>query len=217
MGNIGTGEWIVIGLSLLIGLFFVLGNWFNNQRADNAMHWLRQGLSEYGALKSSRFNAPTSKGIAFQIVPSASCPYQRIQGILILERRENLPLWIFQRMRGKRDILQMTSDLHDAPNIDLHISQKSFLPKGTNRQAGSENTPNEIIPVEGSSFFITENEPPSPVEQVSQLISRLPVNILDLAIHRKSPHLTFQIHLSAVLPSDPQSFFQSLQKGIEQA
>ena len=215
MGNIGTGEWIVIGLSLLIGLFFVLGNWFNNQRADNAMRWLRQGLSDYGALKSSRFNAPTAKGIAFQIVPSANCPYQRIQGILVLERRENLPLWIFQRIRGKRDILQMTSDLQDAPNMDLHISQRSFLPKVTPEKAGNGGTSNEMIPIGATPFYLSENEPPFPVEQISQLISQLPAAIVDLAIHRKSPHIIFQAHLSPLLSTDPRAFFQTLKKGID--
>lgn len=215
MGNIGTGEWIVIGLSLLIGLFFVLGNWFNNQRADNAMRWLRQGLSDYGALKSSRFNAPTSKGIAFQIVPSASCPYQHIQGILILERRENLPLWIFQRIRGKRDVLQVTADLQDAPNMDLRLSQKSFLPKVSTGKAGNENNSNEIIPIGGTSFFVSENEPPIPVEQISRLISQLPAAIVDLAIHLKSPQVIFQAHLSSLLSTDPRAFFETLKKGID--
>jgi hypothetical protein len=215
MGNLGTGEWIVIGLSLIIGMFFVIGNWINNQRANDAMRWLRRGLSNYGELQSGRFNAPTSKGIPFQIVPAEMCPYQKIRGNLILERRENLPLWFFQLLRGKRDTLTWTSDFQNMPATDIHLIHQSFLPKVNAGKSGNNGPSDKYVAVGTTSYFISGVVSPDLVERISQGIPHLPELILDIAIQHKSPHITFQVHLSPLLLANPEIFFQSLKTWIE--
>jgi hypothetical protein len=210
MESLGIGEWIVIGLSVVIGLFFFIGNWYNNQRCTTALAWLRRGMASFGEVKSARLSAPTNTGIRLKIDPSDASPFQSIAGNLVLERRENLPLWAFQSLRGKHDQLQLQADLCTAPAGELHIFHKSNLAL-VNAAKKGEKASFTFLKQAGDFHFYTRGEvSPDQVDCAAALVSQLPATILEFSLQRKSPHLALNARLSPLLRSDPKQFFQIL-------
>jgi hypothetical protein len=115
MDTLGTAEWLVIGLCVIIGIGFLVGNWINNQRAMATMEWIRKGISALGEVKSLRYSVPTAQGILIKIDPPDECPFKKMEATLVLEHRENLPYWGFQLLRGKRDTLTFAFDFFTSP------------------------------------------------------------------------------------------------------
>lgn len=113
--NLGTAEWLVIGLCVIIGVGFLIGNWLNNQRAIACMTWIRKGISTFGEIKALRYSVPTAQGIQIKVDPPDGSPFKKIEATLVLEHRENLPYWLFQRLRNKRDTLTFALDLFASP------------------------------------------------------------------------------------------------------
>jgi hypothetical protein len=215
MESLGIGEWIVIGLSVVIGLFFIIGNWTNNQRCTTALAWLRRGLAGFGDVKSARLSAPATSGIRLKIDPADTSPFQQIAGNLVLERRENLPLWAFQTLRGKHDQLQLQADLQPAPAGELHIFHKTNLAQ-VNAAKQGEKASYTFLKQAGDFHFYTRGEvPPNQVDCAAALVSQLPAILLEFSLQRKSPHLVLNVRLSPLLRSDPKQFFQSLKQAIE--
>jgi hypothetical protein len=214
MDNLGIGEWIVIGLSVLIGLGFIAGNWYNNQRVMATLAWLRRGLAGYGEVKSARVNAPTPQGFPLRIDPPEGSPFQKIIGILALERRENLPLWLFQTLRGKRDRLQLETDLRRGPWGEVYVFHKSNLSQIEAAKRG-EKASLTFLKQAGDFHFYTRGEAPAELVACAEvLVNQLPSLILAFSLQRKSPNLNLSLRLTPLLRIDPQSFYSSIQKTI---
>jgi hypothetical protein len=116
--NLGTAEWLVIGLCVIIGIDFLIGNWINNQRAMTTMAWIRKGISTFGEVKALRYSVPTAQGIQIKVDPPDGSPFKKMEATLVLEHRENLPYWLFQLLQGKRDTLTFALDLFASPGKD---------------------------------------------------------------------------------------------------
>ncbi len=115
----GTGEWIVIGLCAFVFVWFVAGTSFNQRINETQARLYRQALSCYGEFGAARRLDPSSTSFSL-IEPAASSPFTRLEATLCLERRENLPLWLIQRLRGRRDVLILKAALRQAPRGEFH-------------------------------------------------------------------------------------------------
>ncbi len=210
MESLGTGEWIVIGLSVVIGLFFIIGNWINNQRSAAALAWLRRGLSAFGEVKSARLSAPDRTGIRFKIDPPDGSPFQQVAGNLALERRENLPLWAFETLRGKRDRLTLQADVRPGPAGELHAFHKSNLAPVAAAKRGDAAALTFVKQSGDFHFYARGEVSEAQLAAVERLVAQYPAILLEATFQRKSPHLTLTTRLSPLLKSDPKIFFQSL-------
>ena len=210
--SLGVGEWLVIGLSILIGLWFLIGNWINNQRSDETMRWLKKGVSVFGQPGRAQFSAPNAKGIRLKIEPPQQSPLKNLEGNLVLQRRENLPIWGYQFLRGKQDTLQLTADVRPGPDGEIHAFHKSNLAPVEASRRGEIASLTPIQQDGDIQYFSRGESNPEQFHRISRLAETYPGLFLEISVQRKSPNLTLQVRLSSLLRVAPQEFFQALNK-----
>jgi hypothetical protein len=214
MESLGIGEWIVIGLSVVIGMFFIIGNWINNQRSTEVLRWLRRGLGAFGEVKSSLLSAPTTTGLRLKIDPPEASSLKEIQGNLVLARRENLPMWIYQLVRGKREHLTLSCNVQPVPDGDLHAYHQSNLEDVEKARRGEIANLTLLKQAGEFHFYAQGSVSPELANRLEKLVSQYPGLLLEASLMHKAPHLTLDLRLSQLKNSDPQSFFRAVKNSL---
>ena len=96
------GQWIVIGLSVVMGVWFAVGSFYNRRRGIGTYRWIQSGLKRLGKISEAAWIGSSGSG-ARLTVGKAEAPFRRIEVVFLLESREILPLWLFNRVRNKQD------------------------------------------------------------------------------------------------------------------
>jgi hypothetical protein len=192
----------------------LIGSWINNQRGAQALRWLKQGMAVFGEVGRAQFSVPDSKGIRFKLDAPSQAPFKNVAGSLVLERRENLPLWGFEWLRGKRDTLLLTADLRHSPPGDLRAFHASNLSQvEAAREGKSANL--TFLCQEGEMHLYARGEAaPELVQRVTQIIRSHPGLFLELTLQRKSPQILMHGRLSKFLASSPEPLFQSIERAL---
>lgn len=99
-----TPEKIVVGLGILLALWYLGASIFNRRRGIAVFHWLRNPLDRFGGDIASRWIGSSGSGAEIKVI-KAEPPFRQIDVIYLLASRELLPLWLFDLARGKRDRL----------------------------------------------------------------------------------------------------------------
>jgi hypothetical protein len=99
---VNAGQIIVIGLSVALALWFVLGIWVNRRRARQIWRWLEPGLDMIGGRVGEPWIGRSGAGLRVVIEHTAP-PLHRLELIVRLLSRENAPLWVIERAQGKQD------------------------------------------------------------------------------------------------------------------
>jgi hypothetical protein len=121
-----TGQWMVIGLSAVFLLWILIGSVANRKRAEQVLSWVQEGTKPLGRLSGAR----RLKGSAVQLtIKDAITPFRHVDLIFALEPRENPPLWIYNRLGGRRDELIIKTNLRLAPKEEFSVVQgKAIVP-----------------------------------------------------------------------------------------
>jgi hypothetical protein len=213
--QIGPGEWAVIILCVLVGLFFLVGNWVNNRISQQTILWLRKGLSVFGEVTQLRFSMPTSTGIAIKAAFAENSHPPGLEGNLILEHRENLPYWLFQLLQGRRDTLELFLKNPDRRPSQIQIYHDQEIPKDLVSGKLDKNRPILALQQYGFSFFTQGEADPRLLIQLTNLLQRFPDSITQITVQPKAPHLVFKTRLASLIRSEPEVFFKHIQSLLD--
>ena len=208
--NVGIGEWIVIGISVMIGAWFVIGGLDNNRRADRIFAWLHKGLADFGKLGGARRLDPSTVSMTLTSEESER-RLPRLEATLNLERHENLLLWLFQSLvYHKRDLLILKTNLENSPHGELHALVKGD--KATFKALNSdENHPLTLRSEQaGLNLYTFASGDKTAQAALEALITHYPGCFTRISLSPKSPHLTAHVLLGKVVKHDPQEFFRML-------
>ena len=96
-----AGQWLIIGVCIVLGLWFVAGSITNVRKVRTISKALQTAGPKYGTV--SAYRRLGNSGAQF-IVEKAEAPFRQIEIVFLLEPRENLLLWLFERIRGRREV-----------------------------------------------------------------------------------------------------------------
>jgi hypothetical protein len=190
------GQILVIGLSLVLGLWFLGGTWYNRRRARQIWHWLEPGLDVFGGQVGKVWIGSSGAGLRVAI-DRASPPFRRLELVVRLESRENLPLWLFEVARGQRDQLTLRATLRSFGRTELEAVPLD-RPLTSAPQAPGERTWDEtgISPRWRIAHRGRVGE--EQIDAVRGFISVYTDYLQRLALRRAEPQLLVQISLSGV-------------------
>lgn len=209
----GVGEWIVVGLSIVIAAWFLIGSYLNNRRSQAVLVWLVDGASALGKVSAARFLAPTSAGFR-AMIKLENGPAAQIEVVMSLLRRENLPLWLFQLITHKPDLLTLNFTLQKKPQHELwafQVKKASTLLEQANRGQKSaleflEGTLNHrLYARQKSDEFLST--------QIKAYLEKHP-RVLILAYQVKAPNLTFAEPIPSVMSVSAKEFFVSINQSL---
>mgnify|MGYP000565989942 CR=1 FL=1 len=105
-----TGTLAVIGLSVVLVVWYGIGHLYNRRRGRQLFRWLEAGLDVLGGQTEAGWIGSPASGARINVV-HASPPFRRLEITLLLENRENPLLWLLGYLRGKRDWLIIKATL----------------------------------------------------------------------------------------------------------
>ena len=209
------GQWIVIGLSALFGVWFGVGTFLNRRRGIETYRWLQGGLKSLGKISEAAWIGSAGSG-ARLVVGNADSPFRRIEVIFLLESREILPLWLFNRFRNKKDEMILKASLRNPPLQEVELFRES------DRQAASglgkpENQTVEFTQTrQGFRLARRGREDAQILEQLNAFIEEYPDAVRSMSIQRKSPQLMVRVDLPPLRQSTGEAFFESLRQALKQ-
>jgi hypothetical protein len=206
-----SGQWVAIGLSVLILLWFLVGAMINQRRGHLTYDWLVKGLSLFGKVEPLRRDK-LLQAAAHLRVDQLSEPFRRMEVIYTLEPRENFPLWVFGRLRGRRDAFFLRADLKPAPVQDVEAGRKNdrafatFLAGQLKEPYASQTLPGQL------EIAWRGKKDKEYLKQISAFLEKYDAAIVRFSLHRAAPHLTLKAELPPLQSGEAAEFLQNLQE-----
>jgi hypothetical protein len=98
--------------------WFALGTHINVRKGHRFLEWLQAGLPLMGGKTTLRWLG--SSVVQLQIADACE-PFRSVEVLIVLEPRDVPPLWLLSRLRGRRDLLIVRTQLRDPPKSQLEI------------------------------------------------------------------------------------------------
>jgi hypothetical protein len=134
-GPVTNVLWVIL---IILVLGFLGGSWLNRRRSKAIGMWLKGGLKPVGG--QSTWKWIRGMNSAAQVtVEGAARPFRRMEISYFLMTREFAPLWGYEWLRGKRDLLAARIELREAPAHEVEIVPRGGkLQKTLDANAGSQ-------------------------------------------------------------------------------
>jgi hypothetical protein len=192
------GQWLIIGLCVILAGWYIAGAIINYRRADAVSKWLQEGLDELGALSGKGWLTAlhTAGRLALR---DAKSPFQAVELLFALESRENLPVWAFRHLLGRRDELYLRAELRAVPKMEFEVVRLA-------RQKDSA----ERFAITGSG-----KKSQALAGKLNDLLAQYPNAILKLSLKPKKPHLLIRFNLADLRSGEARTLYQSLRSWLE--
>ncbi len=192
------GQWLVIGLCVLLLVWYIAGALINYRRAEAVLAWLKAGLDELGALSGMGWLTVLHSAGRLAI-RDARPPFRTVELLFAMEARENLPVWASRHLLGRRDELYVRADLRSAPDAELEAVRRP-------RPSDS-----------GERFDITRSGKKSEalLGRLKEFLGKYPQAVLKVSFQRKSPHALIRLNLDDLRSGEAGAFFAALRAWLE--
>ncbi len=205
----GPGEWIVIGICIILVAWFLAGSYLNEQKMQQASRWAREGLRKYGTLGSLRRMDPSSIGMRL-MTEGKKPPFPQLEVLVNLVRRENFPLFVYQRIRRKSDLLIIKANLDSSPKNEAHLLLKTD-PALLDRLNAADSRPLMMRFEEGDLRLYYRGDLDETTEaSLKSFLIQYSSCIQRLSLQSKAPHLTVHACLAPLASTPSEPFFQAL-------
>ncbi len=134
-GPVTNVLWVIL---IIMVLGFLGGAWLNRRRSKAIGMWLRSGLKPVGGQATWKWIRGMNSA-AQVTVEGAAKPFRRMEIGYFMMTREFAPMWGYEWLRGKRDLLSARIELRDAPAYEVEIVPRGGkLQKTLDANAGAE-------------------------------------------------------------------------------
>lgn len=197
--DLDLGQWIVIGLSGFMFIWYILAISANRKKGIATYRWLRQGLEAVGKISSAEWIGASNMG-ARMVVAKPAKPFRRVEAHYLLEPREFLPYWLFSILRGKRDEVVIKVALRMTPSGSLEIR----------RAAGRKKLPakDQIHP--DFQVVHADLEDAQLRAKVEAFLGENGSTVKKIILQPQVPHIELHARLKPLLRSSPEAYFSRL-------
>jgi len=107
----------VVVVIAIVG-WFALGTHVNVRKGHRFLEWLQGGLPIIGEKTTMRW---LGSSVVHLQIEKAHEPFRRAEVLIVLEPRDVPPLWLLSRLRGRRDLLIVRTELRAVPAQQVEI------------------------------------------------------------------------------------------------
>ena len=187
---------LLIGLVLVLALWYLGASIFNRRRGLAVFHWLRNGLNRLGGEIASSWIGSSGSGARIQ-VRKADPPFRDFEIIYLLASRELLPLFLFDLLRGKRDQLILKARFRAAVHGEVEV-----VPAGgglaRKLRAEQERPWNIETGPHGLLIGTRGRKPEEPRAALAPLLEKYGPHVRQVSLSSKAPHLILILSLSGL-------------------
>jgi hypothetical protein len=212
--QLDSGQWIVIGICAILIAGYAGGYYTNRRLAEQVVAWLYKGLKRWGELKAGgRLGGLATGGRLY--VKNAGAPFKTIEAIFMLSPRENLIFWLFDLLRGQKDMLVLNIDLRTAPKKNLFMEAGQRGDKDFQQAIESRNL-QLVTPVGGALEIALPDKDALVSEPMSHFLERYGEHVIRWSIRKQAPHMVIRARLKPMLQRSPEEYFSAIQELFQQ-
>lgn len=203
-----VGQIIVVGLSLVLALWFLGGIWYNRRRAHRIWRWLEPGLDVFGRQVGKVWIGASGAGLRVAVDHPAA-PFRRLECIVRLQSRDNLPLWLFELARGKRDQLTLRAWLRSPGQGEVEaVPVNGALDRALQAQADHPWHRMDVSPHWAIAFRGNVKE--ERAEALREFIATFDRQLERFSQRRSEPHLFVQMSLGGLVGESGQQLLSRI-------
>ncbi len=189
-----TGQWVAIGIAGALIFAFIVGYYYNRQRAEAIFTWLRLGLSTLGDVSIGDKLPGMATGGRLE-VNQAAAPIKRVESVYLLAPRDNPLFLIFYLLQGRSDELIVWVTYQSAPKQSVEVARSGDR-QFAKRLHDKDKPTLSIVDAPSGLHMAVEDKPGADiVARVRAFIDQYPRNINRLAIRPDKPHLFLRVNL----------------------
>ena len=202
---------IVIGLCVFLALWYGGGHLYNRRRGQHLFRWLEAGLGVLGGKVESGWIGSPAAGARINIVQAES-PFRRLELTLLLESREILPLWLLDRLRGRKDRLIIRATLRSPRRGQIEIGSAGRRAARRQQEPWDwREVPHRLAAAcqgAGARQRVIALEP---------WLQTYGVHLRRFYWRQQDPHILLEIDLAGLLATPSEVFLDSLQAALKKA
>ena len=202
---------VVIGLCILLMLWYGAGYLYNRRRGQRLFHWLETGLDVLGGKRESGWIGSPASGARVKVVHAAP-PFRRMEITLLLENREMPLLWLFDRLRGKRDRLIIRATLRSPERGEVEV--------GSARRKAARHREQPWEWQEEPHGLAAAYSGPGAQRQVAALEPWLEIygpHLHRFSWRKRDPHIQLQVNAGGLLATSSEIFLADLKSAVQEA
>lgn len=212
--TMNAGQWVIIGLCVILGLWFVAGYISNGLKVRRISRAAEAALTKYGRVSSIRRLG--NSGAQF-IVEKAETPFRQIELVFLLEGRENLLLWLLERIRGRRDELVLRANLRTAPAQEISLAESQDREFKARLLREQEKPYEWIAAPAGLEMARRGARDDVMVERLGRFLDGFGGAVRRVSIQSKEPHLTVRVRLSTGGVMSPEALLAAIRNVVQRS
>ena len=204
--QLNTGQWVVLIICGVLILGYILGYYYNRERARQIFRWLKQGLSTLGEVTQGDKLPGMATGGRLEVNQPAA-PLKRVEAVYLLAPRENPLFLIFHLLQGRGDELVVWVNYQSKPEQSIEVARRGDR-QFTKRLQDKEKPALSLVEgVRGLQVAVETKTGLSLAEKVQSFISRVPSSVIRLALRPDKPHLYLRTNLRVMQHLSAEDFF----------
>ena len=199
----------VIGLCAFLALWYGGGYLYNRRRGQLIFRWLEAGLDVLGGEREAGWIGSPASGARVNVT-RATAPFRRLEITLLLENREVPFLWLFDRLRGKRDWLIIRATLRSPRRGEIEI--------GSARRKAARHREQPWTWQEGPHGLAVAHQGAGAQRQVRALepwLEAYGAHLHRFSWSRNNPHIQLRMNVAGLFVVPSKTFFTDLQTAVK--
>jgi hypothetical protein len=196
----------VAGLLLLGGyiVWFLVGGEYNRRRAGRLAQWIYRGLTPLLGKASIRWLTAH----AFDMfVEDAHRPFSALKITGLLESRDMVAVWLYNRMTYRPDLVVLRANLQRTPACGFEAFRTRTILAGDACQAAKQEGWVRQETAHGLELWHAGGKAGVLCRQLVDVARGLEQDVIRLAVHGQEPHLVLAISAARFERQDPQRLF----------
>ncbi len=210
--QLNTGQWVVIVIAGVLIFGYILGYYYNRQRAIQIFTWLKQGLSSLGEVTPGEKLPGIATGGRLE-VNQAAAPFKRVEAVYLLAPRENPLFLIFHLLQRRGDELIVWVNYQSKPEQCIEVARKGDRQFEKRLHDKEKPALSMVEATQGLQVAVEPKPGALQVSKVQSFIGHYPSNVIRLAIRPEKPNLYLRTNLRIMNRSSAADFFAAL-KGL---
>lgn len=204
-----TANQVVIAFCALLVVWYIVGWQVNRRRGERLLAWILQGLRAF----SDQITVSRLGTSGFQVnVGKAQAPFREMEVTILLQPREILLLWIFNRLRGRADHLVLKGTLRASPRGEVEMMKKRGRLAGRVLKGLDEGVWVRQETAGGLVMACRGEKGQQQVDAISPLLAGLSPRLLRLSLSKKAPHILVSLSLAGLDEQSALLMLSSLQE-----
>jgi len=201
----------VVVVIAIVG-WFALGTHLNVRKGHRFLEWLQDGLPLVGEKTTLRW---LGSSVVHLQIEKAREPFRRVEVLLVLEPRDVPPLWLLSRLRGRRDLLIVRTELRSVPSRQIEILDRTaWSTAAIEREVRQQQW--QLVPSGNLPFRVYALPPVADVAPLLSEVGGAGMTLVRVGARKSNNALEMQWVLPAQLESRARAVFEAVQRVARQ-